>query len=98
VNINNQQACIDKNDYEITECLDNPVDEEQQQQQLHDDYDDDEIVTENERIPIGTRIILNDINEQKLGQIIGNEISFHYAVDFGDGSYSHDMYVMISIH
>jgi len=94
VNINNQQACIDKNDYEITECLDNPVDEEQQQH----DADDDEIVTENERVPIGTRIILNDINEQKLGQIMGNEISFHYAVDFGDGSYSHDMYVMISIH
>jgi len=95
MNINNQQSSIDNIDYETTECLDNPFDEEQQQQQWHDD-DDDEIVDENQRVPIGTRVILNDTNKQKkFGQVTGNEISFHYAVDFGDGCYSHDMYVMI---
>jgi hypothetical protein len=94
MNITNQQSSIDNIDYETTECLDNPCDEEQQ----HDDNDDDEIVAENERVPIGTRIILNDINEQKFGRVMGNEISFHYAVDFGDGCYSHDMYVLFKIH
>jgi hypothetical protein len=84
--ITNQLSTIDNIDYETTECPDNLIEEEQQQ-----DVDDDEIVTENERVPIGTRVILNEINEQKLGRVMGNEISFHYAVDFGDGSYSHDM-------
>jgi len=87
MNITNQQSSIDNIDYETIEYLDNPFDEEQQQ---HDD-DDDEIVAENERVSIGTRVILNDTNDQKIGRVIGNEISFHYAVDFGDGCYSHDM-------
>ncbi|CAF1569933.1 unnamed protein product [Rotaria sp. Silwood1] len=93
MNINNLQTSIDNIDYETAECLEHLIDdEEQQQQQQHEDDDnDDEIVAENERVPIGTRVILNDINEQKLGRIMSNEISFHYAVDFGDGSYSHDM-------
>jgi len=93
MNIINQQSSIDNIDYETIEYLDNPCDDEQQQ---HDD-DDDEIVPENERISIGTRVILNDINEQKFGRVMGNEISFHYAVDFGDGCYSHDMYVLLKI-
>jgi hypothetical protein len=84
----NQQSSIDNTDYDITESFDNFMDDEQ-----HDDNED--IVAENERVPIGTRVILNDINEQKIGRVMGNEINFHYAVDFGDGSYSHDMYVMI---
>jgi hypothetical protein len=50
--------------------------------------DDDEIVAENKRISIGRQVILND---GQVGRIMSNEISFHYAVDFGDGSYSHDM-------
>ncbi|CAF4426764.1 unnamed protein product, partial [Rotaria magnacalcarata] len=90
ININNQQSSADNIDYEtITECLDNLIDE--QQQHTDDDNDDDEIVAENQRVPIGTRVILNDVKEQKVGRIIANEISFHYAVDFGDGSYSRDM-------
>jgi hypothetical protein len=92
MNITNHQSSIDNIDYETTECLDNPLDE-QQQQQYEDD--DDEIVPENERVPMGTSVMLNDINEQKSGRVMGNEISFHYAVDFGDGCYSHDMYVLI---
>jgi hypothetical protein len=89
MNGNNQLSSIDNMDYEITEYFDNLMDDEQ-----HDD-DNDDIVAENERVPIGTRVILNDLNEQKIGRVMGNEINFHYAVDFGDGSYSHDMYVMI---
>jgi hypothetical protein len=85
----NHHSSIDNIDYETMEYFDNPFDDEQQQQ--HEDNDDDEIVAENERVPIGTRVILNDMNKQKFGRVIGNEISFHYAVDFGDGCYSHDM-------
>lgn len=88
------QSSIDNIDYDITECHDNIFDEEQQQQQLQDD-EDEEIIDENQRISIGTRVIFNDKNEQKIGRIMANEISFHYAVDFGDGCYSHDMYVII---
>ncbi|CAF1325651.1 unnamed protein product [Rotaria sordida] len=93
MNINNQQTSIDNIDYETTECLDHLIDDEQPQHEDDDnnDDDDDEIVAENERVPIGTRVILNDIDEQKIGRVMSNEISFHYAVDFGDGSYSHDM-------
>jgi hypothetical protein len=87
--MNHHQSSTDNIDYETMECYDNPFDDEQQQQ--HDDNDDDEIVAENERVPIGTRIILNDVNQKKFGRVIGNEINFHYAVDFGDGCYSHDM-------
>jgi hypothetical protein len=89
MNILHQQSAIDNIDYETTECHDNLFDEEQQYED-----EDDEIVAENERIPIGTRVKLHD---KKIGRVIGNEINFHYAVDFGDGSYSHDMYVIIAI-
>ncbi len=52
----------------------------------HNDY----IVEENKRVPSGTRVLINDI-KQKIGQVIKNEISYHYSVDFGDDTYSHDM-------
>lgn len=96
-NINDRQSSIDNIDYETTtECLDNPIDDEQSHHLDDDDNDDDdEIVAENQRVPVGTRIILNDTDEQKFGRVIGNEISYHYAVDFGDGCYSRDMYVII---
>ncbi|CAF4742896.1 unnamed protein product, partial [Rotaria sp. Silwood2] len=91
MNINNLQTSIDNIDYETAECLDHLIDDEQQQHEDDDNDDDDEIVAENERVSIGTRVILNDIKEPKIGRVMSNEISFHYAVDFGDGSYSHDM-------
>ncbi|CAF1494017.1 unnamed protein product, partial [Adineta steineri] len=49
------------------------------------------IVEENKRVPSGTRVLINDTKEQKIGQIIRNEISYHYSVDFGDDTCSHDM-------
>jgi hypothetical protein len=53
--------------------------------------EEDNIVEENKRVPKGTRVLINDTKEQKIGQIIKNEISYHYSVDFGDDTYSHDM-------
>jgi hypothetical protein len=47
------------------------------------------IVEENQRLPNGTRVMI----EQKSGEIIDNEMSYHYSVDFGDDTFSHDMYV-----
>ncbi|CAF3684619.1 unnamed protein product [Adineta steineri] len=90
ITVNNQQSSKDNNTYETTQCLDDRIDDEQQHDDC-DDVDDDEIIVENERVPNGTRVILNGINKEKIGRVIGNEISFHYAVDFGDGCYSHDM-------
>ena len=84
------QSTIDNIDYEIMEGLD------QQQQQQYEE-DEDEIVAENERLPIGTRVIFHETKEKKIGRVIGNEISFHYVVDFGDGCYSHDMYGIIRL-
>ena len=110
ININKRQSSVDKTDYETTERLDNRMDIEKrrEQQQEHDvdddddhdhdhDHDDDEIVAANERVPIGGQVILNDVNETKIGEVIEHEITFHYAVDFGDGSYSHDMCVTMKI-
>lgn len=58
----------------------------------YEDQDDKNgIVEESKRVPTGTRVLINDNDRQKLGQIIGNEISYHYSVDFGDDTYSHDM-------
>jgi hypothetical protein len=51
----------------------------------------DNIVEENKRVSKGTRVLINDTKEQKIGQVIKNEISYHYSVDFGDDTYSHDM-------
>ena len=69
-----------------TSYIDDDGDKEEEE-----DDDDDEIVAENERVPVGTSVILSDAHEGKIGRVIGNEVRFHYAVDFGDGSYSHDM-------
>ena len=62
-------------------------------QQQEDNDDDNDIVEEKERVPVGTQVLINNTKEQKVGQIIGNEITYHYSVDFGDDTYSHDMYV-----
>ena len=80
MSVQQEPAAVDKFDDETSECPDQVVDDERE--------NDDEIVAENERVPMGTRVILKD---GTLGRVLTNEISFHYAVDFGDGSYSHDM-------
>lgn len=49
--------------------------------------DDTEIVPVNKRVPNGTRVLV----ENQIGQILGNEISYHYSVDFGDDTFSNDM-------
>ena len=67
---------IDTFENETNEHPDQPVD------------DDDEIAPENERVPMGTCVMLKD---GTVARVLTNEISFHYAVDFGDGSYSQDM-------
>ncbi|UJR31768.1 hypothetical protein I4U23_019246 [Adineta vaga] len=86
---NNQQSSQDNNAYEITEYLDNTIVDDQQ---YDNDEDEEEIVPEKDRVPIGTRVVLrNDNTERKIGRVMSNEINFHYAVDFGDGCYSHDM-------
>jgi len=72
---------------EITECRDNlNVDGYQQEDEGYN-------IKENKHVPSGTRVLINDTKEHKIGQIIKNEISYHYSVDFGDDTYSHDMYV-----
>lgn len=68
-----------------TSDIDDDGDKEEEEEE------DDEIVAENERVPVGTPVILSDAHDGKVGRVIGNEVRFHYAVDFGDGSYSHDM-------
>ncbi|CAF3671403.1 unnamed protein product [Rotaria sp. Silwood1] len=71
---------------------DNLIDGKQQEENRDDDNNNNHnIVEEKKRIPIGTRVLINDTKGQKLGQIIGNELSYHYSVDFGDDTYSHDM-------
>jgi hypothetical protein len=80
-NINSRSSTIDEIDDKITELSDN----------LEDDDNDKNIVEENKRVPNGTRVLINDTKEQKIGQVINNEISYHYSVDFGDDTYSHDM-------
>ncbi|CAF1597321.1 unnamed protein product [Adineta ricciae] len=86
--VNGRHSASDKNAYETPEHHDNVVDDEHAP---NNDEDDEDIVPENERIPIGARVVWNDDKQRKIGQITGNEINFHYIVDFGDGCYSHDM-------
>ena len=52
---------------------------------------DDNLVEEDKRVPTGTRVLINDTNGQIIGQVMKNEINYHYSVDFGDDTYSHDM-------
>lgn len=72
----------------ISDYLD---DTEQQQQDNEEQEEEDDVVAENERVPIGAGVTVHDSTKNHIGQVIGNEISFHYTVDFGDGCYSHDM-------
>lgn len=53
-----------------------------------DDDNDAKLVPPQKRISTGTQVILNDGSH---GSVINNEVCFHYAVDFGNGSYSYDM-------
>lgn len=48
-------------------------------------------VEESKRVPTGTRVLINDTKGQTIGQVMKNEINYHYSVDFGDDTYSHDM-------
>ncbi len=87
-NINSRSSTIDEIDDKTKELCDSLIDEGQQQNGKKED--NDSIVEENKRVPRGTRVLIND-TKQKIGQILSNEISYHYSVDFGDDTYSHDM-------
>ncbi|CAF0895237.1 unnamed protein product [Rotaria sordida] len=89
--VNSRSSTIDEIDDKTTEYNDNLIDDRQQHEENRKYYDNDNIVEEKKRVPIGTRVLINDTKEQKLGQVIGNELSYHYSVDFGDDTYSHDM-------
>ena len=55
---------------------------------IKDNNDEDkDIVKPNKRIPNGTRVLL----ENKIGQVLTHEITYHYSVDFGDDTFSNDM-------
>ena len=69
----------------ISQSRSSTFDEMEEEKTTVDDADD--IVEENQRVPNGTRVLL----ENKIGQVIRNEISYHYSVDFGDDTFSHDM-------
>lgn len=47
----------------------------------------DDIVDEKDRVPTGTYVVV----DEKLGQVMKNEVTYHYSVDFGDETFSHDM-------
>ena len=100
-NMNSQLSTTEEINSKTTEHSENLTLDGQQQDDDDDDDDDDgddnDIVEENKRIPAGTRVLINNAKEQKVGQIIGNEITYHYSVDFGDDTYSHDMYVDVCI-
>jgi hypothetical protein len=81
-----RSSTIDELDDKIT---DNLIDEGLQQKEEEESVG--HIVEENKRVPSSTRVIINETKEQKIGQIIKNEISYHYSVDFGDDTFSHDM-------
>ncbi|CAF1330441.1 unnamed protein product [Rotaria sordida] len=89
--VNSRSSTIDEIDDKTIEYNDNLIDDRQQHEENRKYYDNDNIVEEKKRVPIGTRVLINDTKEQKLGQVIGNELSYHYSVDFGDDTYSHDM-------
>jgi len=79
-NTYSQSSTIDEIEEKITELSDNLEEE-----------NNENIVEENKRVPTGTRVLINDTREQKIGRIMNNEISYYYSVDFGDDTYSHDM-------
>lgn len=81
--VDNEQKQQHVDDYQYDDDNDNDDDDNDD-----NDEDDDEIVAEQKRIPNGSQVILND---GLIGRVINNEVSFHYAVDFGNGSYSYDM-------
>ena len=53
--------------------------------------EDDLIIDEDKRVPTGTRVLINQTNGHNIGQVMKNEVIYHYSVDFGDETYSHDM-------
>ena len=75
-NVRTTTECSDDDDEQSTDDNDNEDEEEEEEEE------------EDERVPVGTRVILHDA---QVGHVLNNQISYHYAVDFGDGSYSHDM-------
>ncbi|CAF3483655.1 unnamed protein product [Adineta steineri] len=88
-NANSRSSTIDGIDDRTQEYYESLTDEGQPMEV--DNNNVDNIVEENKRVPSGTRVLINDTKEQKIGQIIRNEISYHYSVDFGDDTCSHDM-------
>ena len=87
-NVNSRSSTIDEIDNKTKAYCDSLTDEEQL---ANEDENDDMIVEESKRVPNGTRVLVHDSKEQKVGQLIKNEISYHYSVDFGDDTFSHDM-------
>ncbi|CAF4027552.1 unnamed protein product [Rotaria magnacalcarata] len=81
--ISSSSLTHDEMDDKTVKYPENLIDERQ-------NYDGD-IVEEKKRVPSGTRVLINESKGQKLGQVIRNEISYHYSVDFGDDTYSRDM-------
>ena len=88
-NINSRSSTIDEIDDRTKEYCDSLTDEGQQPDE--GDEDRDNIVAESKRVPAGARVLIHDTKEQQIGQVIKSEISYHYSVDFGDDTYSHDM-------
>jgi hypothetical protein len=44
------------------------------------EQDNDNIIEENKRVPKGARVLINDTKGQIIGQVMKNEISYHYSV------------------
>lgn len=87
-NANSRSSTIDEIDEKTKAYCDSLTDEEQA---TKDGENDDIIIEESKRVPNGTRVLIYDSKEEKIGQVIKNEISYHYSVDFGDDTFSHDM-------
>ena len=77
-------TCVSSPSSTITQSRSSTFDEPEEEKATDDA---DEIVEESQRVLSGTRVLL----ENKMGQVIRNEISYHYSVDFGDDTFSHDM-------
>jgi hypothetical protein len=45
------------------------------------------LIDEKNRLANGTRVLVDG----KTGQVMKHEITYHYSVDFGDETFSHDM-------
>ncbi|UJR14914.1 hypothetical protein I4U23_001897 [Adineta vaga] len=90
-NIMSQSSTIDEIYDKTKEYCDSLTDEGQQPEDDDNDKVSGIIVEKSKRVPAGTRVLIHDSKEQKIGQVIKNEISYHYSVDFGDDTYSHDM-------